>query len=144
MSNPSGQGDALIDQIEALIEDWKRHDVEAVLARLTDDVVYHYHVGTRPLRGKDAVRRFLEKFGSGQREIRWRIRHHAQNGDVLMVEGIDDYVGADGARIRTPYMGVFEFREGRICAWRDYLDAALIAARRAGEPMPDWLAELVG
>jgi limonene-1,2-epoxide hydrolase len=107
-------------------------------------VVYHFHVGTRPLRGKSWVRRFLEKFGDGQSEIRWRIVNHAQNEDVLLVEGVDDYVDAKGRRIRTPYMGAFEFRDGLICGWRDYLDANLIAQAEAGELAPAWLEELIG
>ena len=143
MTDEAGQGDGLIRELHAMMDDWKRRDVDAVLARLCDDVVYHYHVGSRPLRGKAAVRRFLEKHGGGQKEIRWRVVHHAQNGDTLLVEGVDDYVDAEGRRIRTPYMGVFEFREGKISGWRDYLDASLISAQSTGEPTPEWLAELV-
>ncbi len=132
-----------IDVIEGLIADWKRGDVEAVLARLHEDVVYHFHVGTRPLVGRDRVRRFLDKFGQGQREIRWRIVHHAQSGDSLLVEGVDDYVNADGRRLRTPYMGIFEFEDGLIRGWRDYLDAGLVARSEAGEALPEWVEALV-
>jgi limonene-1,2-epoxide hydrolase len=132
-----------IDTIESLIGAWKRHDIEAVLALLTDDVVYHFHVGTRPVRGKEWVRRFLSKFGQGQSEIQWRIVRHAQNGDLLLVEGVDDYVDGEGRRIQTPYMSAFEFRGGLICGWRDYLDTSLIARAKSGDPMPEWLEELV-
>ena len=132
-----------IEVIEGLIADWSRGDVEAVLARLHEDVVYHFHVGTRPLVGRDWVRRFLEKFGQGQTDKRWRIVHHAQNGHVLLVEGVDDYVNAEGQRVRTPYMGAFEFEEGLIRGWRDYLDSRLIALNEAGEPLPDWVEALV-
>lgn len=131
-----------IETIEHLIACWKRNDVDAVLDLLTDDVVYHYHVGSRPLRGKDWVRRFLQKFGSGQKDIRWRIVHHASQGDVLLVEGVDDYVDLEGRRIQTPYMGAFEFRDGKIARWRDYLDHQLIAAAESGEPAPEWIEEL--
>ena len=132
-----------IEIIEGLIEDWKRGDVDAVLARLHEDVVYHYHVGTRPLVGRTWVRRFLERFGHGQTDIRWRIVHHAQNGNVLLVEGVDDYVNAEGKRIRTPYMGAFEFEDGLIRRWRDYLDLGLAAKCEAGEALPEWLEALV-
>ena len=110
------------EKIEALIAAWKRGDLDAVLDLVADDVVYHYHVGSRPLRGKEALRRFLERFGRDQKEIRWRIVHHAQSGDLLLVEGVDG---------------------GEIHRWRDYFDLGLIARAESGEPLPDWLEELV-
>ena len=97
----------------------------------------------RQLEGRDAIRRFLEKFGAGQTEIAWSITRHSETGDLLMVEGVDDYVNAEGVRIRTPYAGVFEFRDGRIWRWRDYVDSAAIAAARAGQPVPAWVEPLL-
>ena len=130
--------------VETLIAAWKRKDVDAVLELLCDDVEYHYLVGERPLQGKDWVRRFLERFrehiGS---ENNWRLLRCAESGDALLVEGVDDYRSDDGAHVRYPYMGVFEFRDGRIARWRDYADPALIAAQRDGKPLPEWLEPLV-
>lgn len=132
-----------IRTLEAVMEAWKRGDVEAVLERVDDEVVYHYHVGSKPIEGKAAMRRFLEKFGQGQKDVRWRIVRHAQQGDALLVEGIDDYVDAEGRRIRTPYMGSFALRDGRIREWRDYLDPAWIQRAKAEEPLAPWMAQLV-
>ncbi len=131
-----------LETVEQLIETWKSLDVEGVLALLTDDVEYHYAVGERPLIGKDWVRRFLEKFGQGQSEIRWRIVNHATNGDRLLVEGVDDYVNKHGVHIRTPYMGIFEFRDGKICGWRDYVDLGLVNQAHTGKEFPEWVNEL--
>lgn len=132
-----------LQRVQQVIDAWKQLDVDAVLECLTDDIEYHYLVGQRPLVGKEWVRRFLEKFGDGQSDIKWRIANHASNGDLLMVEGIDDYIDADGNRIRTPYMGVFEFRDGKICRWRDYVDTSLIQMAKNGEAFPEWLEKLV-
>jgi len=132
-----------IDVVNELIEAWKKADIDGVLSYLSDDIEYHYLVGARPLLGKDWVRKFLNKFGAGQTDIRWRIVNHASNGDQLLVEGIDDYVDADGMRIRTPYMGIFEFRDGKICRWRDYVDTPLITLAKNGEKFPEWLEALV-
>ncbi|WP_417469074.1 nuclear transport factor 2 family protein [Maricaulis sp.] len=132
-----------IETVNGIIAAWKAGDNDALLEHLCEDVVYHFHVGSRPLRGRDAVRRFLERFGAGQTQIRWEIMHWAQAGDRLFVEGIDDYVAADGRRIRLPYAGVFEFRDGRVAGWRDYLDGAVVAAARAGEPNPEWVDEIM-
>jgi limonene-1,2-epoxide hydrolase len=132
-----------IEIVNRIIEAWKRGDVDGVLSHLAEDVEYHYLVGERPLIGKDWVRRFLEKFGHGQTDIRWRVVNHASNGDRLLVEGIDDYVDAEGRRIQTPYMGIFEFRDGKVRRWRDYVDTGLIAKAKAGEAFPEWLEALI-
>lgn len=130
--------------VDALIAAWKCKDIDGVLAQLCDDVEYHYLVGERPLVGKDWVRRFLERFREhiGD-ENHWRILRSAEVGDALLVEGVDDYLSSDGKHVRYPYMGVFEFRDGRIARWRDYADSRLIAAQREGAALPEWLEALV-
>ncbi|GAB5415644.1 MAG: limonene-1,2-epoxide hydrolase family protein [Congregibacter sp.] len=130
--------------VEAIISAWKNKDIDGVLAQLSDDVEYHFLVGERPLIGKDWVRKFLEKFGGHiSDENNWRLKQTAENGNALLVEGIDDYISTDGHRICYPYMGVFEFRDGLICAWRDYADGSLIAGQRSGKTLPEWLEALV-
>ena len=132
-----------IDVVNEVIESWKNADIDGVLNCLSDDVEYHYLVGARPLVGKDWVRRFLNKFGAGQTDIRWRIVNYVSDEDKLLLEGIDDYVDADGVRIRTPYMGIFEFRDGKICGWRDYVDTPMITMAKKQEEFPEWLESLV-
>lgn len=130
--------------VEAIISAWKNKDIDGVLAQLSENVEYHFLVGERPLIGKAWVRKFLEKFGGHiSDENNWRLRQTAENGDALLVEGIDDYISTDGNRICYPYMGVFEFRDGLITGWRDYADGSLIAGQRAGNAVPDWLEALV-
>jgi limonene-1,2-epoxide hydrolase len=34
----------------------------------------------------------------------------------------------DGGELALPVMGVFEVRDGRIAAWRDYFDLATVTA----------------
>ena len=130
--------------VDAIIEAWKRKDIDGVLAQLCEDVEYHYLVGERPLVGKDWVRRFLERFGDHIGEPNnWHVVRSAESGNALLVEGVDDYMATDGTRIRYPYMGVFEFRDGLVSHWRDYADAGLIARVRDGEALPEWLEALV-
>jgi limonene-1,2-epoxide hydrolase len=129
--------------LEALIDAWRQKDLAAVLDFVSDDLVYHFHVGTRPIVGKDAFEKFLKRLGEQQQEVGWRIVRHAQAGDVLFVEGFDDYVDRKGRRIRHPYAGVFEFQGGRIRRWRDHFDLGLLQRLQAGESLPDWLEDLV-
>jgi len=130
--------------VQGFIDAWKRKDIDGVLERLCDDVEYHFLVGERPLVGKDWVRRFLERFGEHIGEDnRWRILRAASCGDALLLEGVDDYYSTDGKHICYPYMGIFEFRDGRVARWRDYADSAMIARQKEGEALPAWLEALV-
>ena len=106
--------------IHALMEALRQRDFEGFLGHLTDDIEYHFHVGTRPLLGKDWVRKFLKKYDEQHSDVLWTISTFAETGDKLLVEGLEEYVERSGETVSHPYMGVFEFENGRIRAWREY------------------------
>ena len=98
-------------------------DDEAFLDLLTDDVEYHYHVGTRPLIGKEWVQKFLIKYREVTSDAQWVIHNHAENGNVLFTEGIEEYFDVRSQMtISHPYAGVIEFRDGKIVKWKDYFE----------------------
>lgn len=129
----------------AVIDAWKAGDVEAVSAHLTDDIVWHYAAAVAPpLVGLPAAKEFLLKFRDSIAEVRWRIFHYAEAGDMLFVEGVDEYTGVKGERAVAPYAGVLRFRDGRISEWRDYFDRGQLEKTRAGEAVPAFVEELIG
>ncbi len=133
-----------IDAVKGLISDWRRKDVDAVLARVTDDIVWYSHVGTAPKLGKPAMRAFLEAFGAALTDVKWRIFAHAVSGQQIFLEGADDFVlTAEQRRVAIPYMGIMTFRGGLICEWRDYFDRALFDRLKAGEPAPPEIQKLL-
>ena len=98
-------------------------DDKAFLDLLTDDVEYHYHVGTRPLIGKEWVQKFLIKYREVTSDAHWVIHNHAENGNVLFTEGIEEYFDVRSQKtISHPYAGVIEFRDGKIVKWKDYFE----------------------
>ena len=131
-----------IDSVTSLINDWKRKDIPAVLARVTDDIAWHSHVGSPPILGKDGMRGVLTAFADQMSEIRWRIFNHAQSDNRILLEGADDFVTKEGRRVQTPYMGIMVFRGKLIAEWRDYFDRGLFDKLKAGEPVPDYIAPL--
>ncbi|MGH8287107.1 MAG: nuclear transport factor 2 family protein, partial [Steroidobacteraceae bacterium] len=121
---------AMMDVLKALQAANASRDKEAVLALLTPDVEYHYHVGSRPLIGKEWVAKFLDRYWSSTADPLWRIDNHAENGDKLLVEGYDEYLDTQtGTRVSNPYMGILEFRGGKIARWRDYFQLQVTAPR---------------
>ncbi len=130
--------------MQAVIDAWAKGDVEGALSHMSDDIVWHYAAAIAPpLKGKEKARKFLENFKAQISEVRWRIFHHAESGDRLFVEGVDEYLAKDGALVAAPYAGVLEFRGDLICAWRDYLDLAVMENQKAGQPRSAWVSALI-
>lgn len=129
---------------QSVIRAWKAKDIDAVLAHMSDDIVWHYAAAiSPPLVGKGPAREFMESFAGGIREVRWRVFDFAESGDRLFVEGVDEYIATDGARIATPYAGVLDFRGNLICGWRDYFDAAGPAGMKAGGKASPQVEQLI-
>ncbi|MBW8811938.1 MAG: nuclear transport factor 2 family protein [Caulobacterales bacterium] len=132
------------ETLSKLIAAWRGRDVETVLSFMTDDVVWHYAVAAMPpVRGKAAARKLLQRFLADMHEVNWRIFAHAETGERLFVEGVDEYRTPDGRTVATPYAGVLDFRDGLICGWRDYVDLGVAAAQKAGEPLTKQVVELL-
>ena len=134
-----------MEQFQAVIDGWKRKDVDFVLSQMTDDVVWHFAAAIAPpAKGKAAARAFIDQFGANIGEVRWRIFHHSETVDRLFVEGVDEYTTKDGIDIAAPYAGVIEFRGDKISGWRDYVDRGVIDAQKAGQGWTAQVKELVG
>ena len=132
-----------IDQFLAIIAAWKRKDIDAVLAMMSDDIVWHFAAASEPpLVGKIAARKFLIRFAADLAEVRWRIFHSAESADRLFVEGVDEYVTPKGAVVIAPYAGVIEFTGDLVSGGRDYVDVGVIAAQRRGDAASKQVKEL--
>jgi len=129
--------------VRAIMEAWGRHDIDSVLSHVADDVEWHYHVGSRPVQGRDNMRKVLDKLQHHQLQSRWRLVRHAEADDAVFIEAIDDYVNPSGNRVQAPYMGVYEFDGATVTAWRDFVDLAEMSKAESGEPLSDWVQALV-
>jgi limonene-1,2-epoxide hydrolase len=111
---------------ERLVRDFcaafAKHDAEAVRPFLTDDVVYH-NIPMDPAVGIDAAVGFLAGFLAMCDRMEFDIKHLAASGDVVLTERVDTFYMGDVVA-PLPVMGVFELRDGKISAWRDYFDMA--------------------
>lgn len=127
-----------------VIEAWQAKDVDRVLSFMAEDIVWHYAAGAMPpVRGKAAARKLLERFQADMHDIQWRVFAHAETGERLFVEGVDNYRTTQGHRVATPYAGVLDFRGDLIVGWRDYVDLGVAAQQKAGEPLSRQVGELL-
>jgi limonene-1,2-epoxide hydrolase len=109
-----------IDIIRRLQQAVAARDKQAFLDFFAADIEYHYHVGSRPLLGLAWVDKFITKYWANNVGATWVISRHAETDDCLLTEGREEYVNADGDKVVHPYMGIIEFKDGKITGWRDY------------------------
>jgi ketosteroid isomerase-like protein len=114
---------ALMGTLQQVMDAASRRDMQAFLDCMTDDIEYKYHVNARPLVGKTWVEKFLKRYWDEMTDTHWRVDRFAENGNFLLVEGCEEYVvKATGRKVSHPYMGICEFRDGKIARMRDYFE----------------------
>ena len=99
---------------------WSRRSVDELLSYFTDDAVYH-NIPMDAVKGKAAIREVLNTFVPPAETIEFEMRNLASTGSVVFTERVDRFL-VGGKRIALPVAGVFELRDGKIAAWRDYFD----------------------
>ncbi len=100
---------------------WPERNVEKLLTYFTDDALYH-NMPMEPVTGKNGICEVLNMFVPAE-DLEAEITHLATRGNVVFTERIDRMT-IDGKKVVLPCAGVFEIRDGKIAAWRDYFDLA--------------------
>ncbi len=101
---------------------WTTRDVDAILGWFAADAVYH-NVPVAPVRGHAEIRGVLEMFVPPASAIRFDVVAVATRGNLVFTERVDRFT-VGGKEIALPVAGVFEVRDSKIVAWRDYFDLA--------------------
>lgn len=117
-----------MNQLQAYIDGWRRHDIPAVLATLTDDCVVIESYGP-VYRGKARVEEWMGAwFAAGGSVDAWEITSEAVAGESLVVEWsfVCTWKGAPGAFDGST---VARLEHGRISYLREYATSA---------PLYDW------
>jgi limonene-1,2-epoxide hydrolase len=108
--------DALVREF---MQAWEHRDAEFIIGCFTDDAVYH-SMPLTPIVGKAAITEWVRGF-AGVPPGRLEIHHQVASAHVVMNERTDR-ITLNGRPVTLPIAGVFEMRDGRIAAWREYFD----------------------
>lgn len=113
-----------LDTVRRFEAAWRAADLQAVYDLMTDDIYYH-NMPREPISGLAAVKRYVdayvERFGR-LLTVDWDVKTTAVNGSTVFIERISRLSWENGHRTACPIVGVFEVRDGKIAAWRDYFD----------------------
>jgi limonene-1,2-epoxide hydrolase len=106
----------------AFVGHWNRRDVDKIIGALAPDVVYQ-NLPLPALHGREAVREFITPNLRRVTVMNWVVHTLAvtADGNRVLTERTDSFHFGEQA-VHVPVMGVFEFRDGLIAAWRDYAD----------------------
>ena len=111
-----------IDLVRRFCAAWATLDIPKIMDFFTDDAVYH-NMPIQPIQGKDAIKSVIEQVVAPFERTDWEITHIVASGDVVLTERVDRFSSPERT-VELPVMGIFEIREGKIAAWRDYFDLA--------------------
>jgi limonene-1,2-epoxide hydrolase len=112
-----------VDVVKRFCATWKTGDPDALAAFFTDDATYQ-NMMDEPWHGQEKIRQVFRSFYTFTRSIDFTIRSLAATGDTVLTERTDICTTTEEVTAHLPVAGVFELRDGRIAAWRDYYDNA--------------------
>jgi len=122
--------------IRRFIEACVRADVDEFADFFTDDAVW-WNSPWQPVVGRDAIRETLRRGAERMTALPWEIRHIVAEGDTVLTERVDRFKVGGATQISVPCMGVFELRDGKITAWRDYWDLRSFERQLPEKPKSD-------
>ena len=113
--------------IRNFINAWTRMDLDTIMDSFTEDAAYaNIPMGPANV-GKEAIRAFIDGFIGTCEEMEFIIHNQVDEGALVMNERTDR-IKMNGNWIELPVMGVYEIRDGKIAAWRDYFDMAMFSS----------------
>jgi limonene-1,2-epoxide hydrolase len=97
---------------------------EAMRVHMTSECPWEQSGMPTTTGGDEAAQLFGGMEAMGFSRMAVEFRNVAVMGDVVFTERVDWLVRADGSRLGPwPVVGVTEFRDGKISAWREYFDS---------------------
>jgi limonene-1,2-epoxide hydrolase len=99
---------------------WSRKNIDELMSFFDTEAVYH-NIPVPAVKGSSAIRAAFLAFASLMDTIDLELLAIASNGNIVLTERIDRFRW-DGKTLDLPVAGVFEVRDGKIVAHRDYFD----------------------
>jgi limonene-1,2-epoxide hydrolase len=104
---------------------WSDNVAAAELAVFFSDNAVYHNIPLAPVTGKQAIANniatFIRPGAPGIESVEFRLINIVAEGPIVVTERVDVFrVGNRSFELQV--MGIFEIRDGKIDAWRDYFD----------------------
>ncbi|HXJ84015.1 MAG TPA: nuclear transport factor 2 family protein [Candidatus Methylomirabilis sp.] len=125
--------------VRAFEQAFNRRDVSALLACFTEDASYHDNF-FGPHAGRARLTAMFERMFHEGRDYVWRMDSVVESPAVAAAEWTFSYVVAEviprsaGRKIRFRGMSLFELRDGKIQAYREYFDTGVALLQLGFKP----------
>jgi limonene-1,2-epoxide hydrolase len=106
--------------VRRFIDACVRAEPEEFASYFTEDATW-WNAPWKPVKGREAIRETLRRGASRMKALPWEIRNILADGDIVVAERVDHFL-VGKQRVSVPCIGIFELRDGKIAAWRDYWD----------------------
>lgn len=121
---PDATPQVTVEFLQSFADAWNRHDVDALMAFMSDDCVFEASAGpdvagTRHV-GVEAVRAGFAEVWATFPDAHWGHARHFVCGDRGVSEWTFTGTRADGARVEVHGCDVFTFRGGKIALKNSY------------------------
>ena len=104
--------------LQALFEAFNRHDIEGVLACMTEDCVFYPAAGPEAfgnrLQGHEALRKAFTGVWDAIPNVQWEHCRHFANDDLGLSQWTFTGTDKDGKRIEVNGCDIFSFRDGKV------------------------------
>lgn len=110
------------DITSAFMKAWCDLDIDTIMDYFTDDAVYANVPMGPPNVGKADIRAFIEGFVGSATDVEFIVHNQVEGANGMVMNERTDRLTFNGQMVELPVMGVFEFVDGKISAWRDYFD----------------------
>ncbi len=120
------------DIVTAFMRAWEAQDIDRIMSFFAADAVYH-NMPMAPMKGHADIRKFIAPFAGAADDVVFEVLHQAESpSGTVLNERVDRFTMKNGQKIAAEVMGVFELRDGKITAWRDYFDMKAMNAQAGG------------
>jgi len=118
-----------------LMDCWRTHDLDGLMSRIAEDAVYTPDLLSKPLRGREAIRKEWAGYMERMPYYELEVRNIMSSDRLVFLERVERFRFPEDKPMVlniVSLVGVYEFNsEGLISAWRDYYDTSVHKAPKA-------------